>query len=227
MSSLKPVENTYSCIANMDYALDLLNHNYYKGLNLNATCLHKDYIKDVVIEPCEGPIGQQGSECVAYCQTGYEVTGGGCESNFPDESRPWKVTTSSPHYTNSSDREGWNCRVGEDYQSSTYNRKALGYAICIQYLPNKVIDHKIVTENSGTAGKWTNGAVASCDVGYQIVGGGCRTPSHGSNTLLEWKVVETQPARNQHGWSCLAQEDIQSLTYNQNVQTDAVCVLFK
>jgi hypothetical protein len=214
LSSLKAIGNTYQCIANEDYGTS----NFYRGVTAYATCLHKDWVKNIVTANCEGPTSQFGSACVATCPIGYKVIGGSCESNAPQEYSPWKVERSNPYF-GSDAVEGWNCRVSEDFGSRTYYRKALGYAQCIQYPEEELQDSKLITEYSGTAGKFTNGSNVSCELGYDVLGGGCDAGG--------WKIIETQHTLDQRGWSCLGQEDVGTEAYNRDVRTDTLCVKFK
>ncbi|MFI4957139.1 MAG: MAC/perforin domain-containing protein [Gammaproteobacteria bacterium] len=227
IASLKPVNNEAQCIVNMDYYpyYDASSDVNYKGLDVSATCLRNDYIEEKQVVTCDGPVGMYASECVAKCPVGFDVTGGGCESNSPDEQWPWKTSRSTPLRNTSEHWSGWSCKMGEDGYTGTYNRMAKGYAVCVRYTDGVVADQKILSEQSGTVMQYTNGSEVSCGMGYDALSGGCSVPVF-EQAYLEWKIVETLPMSNGKSWGCFAQEDGGTLRYNQDVRSDALCVKF-
>ncbi len=218
--SMKPMENSYYCMVSMDDH-DTIS-TFYKGLSVTATCLRNDYVEDIQIIPCVGTSGEYGSECIAQCPSGFYITGGGCESNAIDIQLPWKVTSSRPIYSGDGVWNAWSCHMAEDASTRTFYKQALGYAVCTRYADNKFIHQKTIGDFSGTQEKYTNGSVVQCDAGYEVLTGGC-TAGHQSKPTDEWKVIESQPSGSM-AWSCLAQEDRTTQTYNEDVQTEALCV---
>jgi hypothetical protein len=228
LASLKPENNAYHCVANKDRSGG--NQDFYQGVTANATCLHNDYIKDIRTVTCDASIsGEIDSECTAVCDAGYQATGGGCETNNFHYELPWKVSRSNPYFSTDGSREGWNCRASKDSESDNDTAyRARGYAVCVQYADDKVVDHEMLTDRSGTAEEETNGIDVLCNTGYDVIGGGCDTlGTRGSN--LEWKIVESQPVNNfnNKGWSCVGQKDDGTASFHREIQTDALCVKFK
>ncbi len=223
IASAKPTHNTFNCTVNLDYSSEPANRRYYKGLDVSASCLHNNYIDERIIVGCQGGIGGVSSECIAECPAGYDVTGGGCESDSANEVMPWKVVRSSPVYNASAQWSGWSCRMNRDHDSGIANKTAHGYAICVRYEDNALKDKKIISKRSGTAGHDMNGNVVTCDAGYEILSGGCIVPAI-PDTADEWKTVETLPVGS-NALSCYAQRDAGSTVYNLDVQTDALCIL--
>ncbi len=225
LASIKPVltHNTFFCMTNIDYPSSSLS--LLKGLSVTASCMRNDLVKDRNLKNCTGLTGRLVSECTAYCDPGFVVTGGGCESNDIDLSQPWKVTHSAPVYNNNGTQSGWHCRIAQDAGSNVINQTALGNAVCTQFT-QAASDQKIITELSGTAGWETNGSIVQCEEGYTLLSGGCSVPIHADHEFDEWKVIQSHPA-NSNAWSCLAQYDLNSNGYyRQDVQTSALCVKF-
>ncbi len=219
LPSMKPIDNAYYCMANENYSQETRTH--YNGVTAKGTCLHNSYIEDRVVETCTGSVGEHGSSCYARCDTGYLLTGGGCESNTTGIQWPWKVTASRPNYITNS----WYCRTGEDADTHTYNGVAEGFAICTKFAEGDLLNIEQISEWSGTQPKYTNGSVIQCEAGYDLLSGGCQVQSH-SKITEEWKVIENLPV-NRNSWSCLGQEDLGTKNYNQNVETSALCALFR
>jgi len=225
MTSLKPINNEAQCIVNMDYHPDF--HLYYHGLDVSAICMRSDYIVEKQVVTCDGPVGKYASECIAKCPAGFDVTGGGCESNIPDEEWPWKISRSTPLRNTTEHWSGWSCRMTKDNYTSEafFNRAAKGYAVCVQYAEGVIADQKVLSEQSGTALPYSNGSEVSCGTGYDALSGGCDVPFHDQSSL-EWKIVETLPMNNGKGWGCIAQKDIGSGLFNEDIRSDALCVKF-
>lgn len=226
IAALKPNDNVYHCTTSMDYYSDPNFHKYYKGLTASASCIEDKYVEDKVIATCEGPSGKQGSECIAWCPIDYQLSGGGCQSSATEENHPWKVSRSAPLYSRPDYGSGWDCRVTEDSWAQNYNKKALGYAVCIKYADGVFADQKLISESSGTQEKFTNGIDVMCEDDYEIISGGCVVPTYPGAEYKEWKTIESQASSNLEGWSCLAQENLHTYVYNQDVRTDALCVKF-
>ncbi len=224
LPSFKPLlsEQSYYCMANVDIAA---LSPYYTGLTATATCLHKDYVEEVVVKDCEGLTGYATDQCMVTCEPGYELTGGGCESDSVDLNSPWKVTASNPVYIDMDKQQrAWSCRASEVEGTRTNNQKVYGYALCTRFAPETIEDINIKTDYSGVNETYTNGDIVTCDTGYQILTGGCAVPAM-SRPSEEWKVIKSQPASS-IAWSCLGQMDLGTRTHFQDVQTDALCIKF-
>eukprot|EP01094_Clydonella_sp_ATCC50884_P000419 TRINITY_DN1032_c0_g1_i1.p1 TRINITY_DN1032_c0_g1~~TRINITY_DN1032_c0_g1_i1.p1 ORF type:complete len:647 (+),score=173.00 TRINITY_DN1032_c0_g1_i1:53-1993(+) len=232
----KKSDNGWMCRSSDDYGSGA--KGYHRKVYSLALCAKKNIRSDMAPPanqgiqvhttqvPCEGPMGEEGSECTAVCPEEFLVTGGGCQPSdvaLHNTSFPFQVAASAP---SAAVPNAWRCAIRPDKGGDVKQSQAIGFATCTNWTSSfqfRPAHYSLYPPQLSTGtGETTATAFAKCPAGSIVVGGGCDAALAARDSW--WRLSRSWPRDN--GWRCDAAQDAKSGVKGQTVRAAALCIRF-